>query len=60
MGRAAGAGIDEHVHYHALPRWNGDTNFMPVFADVRVISEGIDDTYERLTARLRRPEDDQA
>lgn len=58
MGRAAGAGIDEHVHYHALPRWNGDVNFMPVFSDTRVISEGIDDTYARLLARLRRPEDD--
>lgn len=58
MGRAGGAGIDEHVHYHALPRWNGDVNFMPVFSDVRVISESLDDTYERLAARLRRPEDD--
>lgn len=58
MGRAGGAGIDEHVHYHAVPRWNGDVNFMPVFGDTKVISEGLDDTWRRLTALLRRPEDD--
>ena len=60
MGRAAGAGIDAHVHYHVLPRWLGDNNFMPVLADTRVISEGIDDTYARLIKLLRRPEDDVA
>ncbi|MCP4498641.1 MAG: HIT domain-containing protein [Deltaproteobacteria bacterium] len=55
MGQAAGAGIAEHVHYHVLPRWNGDTNFMPVFSDTRVISEGISDTYKRLVGLLRKP-----
>ncbi len=58
MGRAAGAGIDEHIHYHVVPRWNGDTNFMPVFSDARVISEGITDTYDRLLPLLRTAEDD--
>lgn len=58
IGKAAGAGIAEHAHYHIVPRWDGDNNFMPVLNDVRVISEGIDDTYERLAKVLRRPEDD--
>lgn len=58
MGEAAGAGIAEHAHYHVLPRWKGDVNFMPVFAETKVISEALEDTWERLAARLRRPEDD--
>ena len=58
MGEAAGAGIAEHLHYHALPRWRGDVNFMPVIADVKVISESLDDTWERLAALLRTPADD--
>jgi ATP adenylyltransferase len=58
MGEAAGAGIAEHAHYHLLPRWKGDVNFMPVFADTKVISEALLDTWERLVERLRRPEDD--
>ncbi|MFZ9887838.1 MAG: HIT family protein [Myxococcota bacterium] len=60
MGRAAGAGIDEHVHYHVVPRWNGDVNFMPVLADTKVINEGLNDTWTRLCATLRRPSDDAA
>ena len=48
LGKPAGAGIVEHVHIHVVPRWNGDTNFMPLLAEVKVISEHLVATYERL------------
>ncbi len=48
LGRVAGAGIDQHCHYHLVPRWSGDTNFMPVLGDVKVLSENVASTYERL------------
>jgi ATP adenylyltransferase len=54
MGIVSGAGIEEHVHFHIVPRWNGDTNFMPVLNDVKLISEAMDDTYSKLTAALRK------
>ena len=48
MGRAAGAGVDNHIHFHIVPRWNGDTNFMPVFAEAKVISEDMRATLKKL------------
>ena len=50
LGRAAGAGVADHCHWHLLPRWNGDTNFMPVIGDVRVMSEHLQATLERVRA----------
>jgi len=46
--RVAGAGIEDHMHIHIVPRWNGDTNFIPIIADTKVISEGINDTYQKI------------
>ena len=48
LGKSAGAGIAEHLHAHVVPRWNGDTNFMPVLADVRVMPEMLDESWRRL------------
>lgn len=48
IGVAAGAGFGDHVHVHVVPRWAQDTNFMPVLADTKVISEALDDTYVKL------------
>jgi ATP adenylyltransferase len=50
LGRVAGAGIADHVHLHVVPRWSGDTNFMPVLADVKVIPEHLLETRQRLRA----------
>jgi ATP adenylyltransferase len=48
IGRTAGAGIDQHLHYHLVPRWNGDTNFMPVISGTKVLSESLSDTWRKL------------
>ena len=48
LGRVAGAGVPDHVHFHVVPRWNGDTNFMPVLAEVKVVNEHLTRTAEKL------------
>jgi ATP adenylyltransferase len=50
LGRVAGAGVEDHLHLHVVPRWNGDTNFMPVLADVKVMPEHLRRTAERVRA----------
>ena len=52
IGKVAGTGIEDHVHTHIVPRWLGDTNFMPVVGDMRVVSEDLAATYQQLKGKI--------
>ena len=54
LGQRAGAGVPDHLHLHIVPRWNGDTNFMPVLAGTRMLSEGLRGLYDKLIATQER------
>ena len=55
LGHAGGAGLPSHLHWHIVPRWNGDTNFMPSVAGVRVVPQSLEALWEALTAELDKP-----
>jgi ATP adenylyltransferase len=52
QGRVAGAGVEHHIHMHVVPRWGGDTNFMPVLGDTRVLPQSLEDSYAALRGRF--------
>jgi ATP adenylyltransferase len=52
LGKVAGAGIEDHFHSHIVPRWQGDTNYVPVLADIRVVPQALADTYKRLEGKF--------
>jgi len=52
IGKVAGVGLEGHVHTHIVPRWQGDTNFMPVISDTKIMSEALDETYEKLEGKF--------
>lgn len=53
LGRAGGAGIEEHIHFHIVPRWSGDTNFMPVLGEVKIISQELMETKKKMLSAYR-------
>jgi len=54
IGKAAGAGVEKHIHVHIVPRWFGDTNFLPIVADTKVIPESLNETYQVLKKEIKR------
>ena len=56
-GESGGAGLPGHLHWHVVPRWNGDTNFMPTLAGVKVIPQSLDSLWEVLSSRIRQGRD---
>ncbi len=54
IGRVAGAGVDDHIHFHIVPRWNGDTNFMPTLGDVKLVSEDMKQSYKKIKAQIKK------
>ena len=52
LGKVSGAGVDDHLHTHVVPRWQGDTNFMPLLADTKVISESMESVYKSLKSKF--------
>jgi len=53
LGRVAGAGIEDHFHSHIVPRWQGDTNYVPVLADIRIVPQALADTYKTLVGKFK-------
>ena len=54
IGRVAGAGVEDHLHFHIVPRWDGDTNFMPIIAGTKVVSESLQASYQKISAEFKK------